>query len=110
MSPKLRRIPEQSSNRIALSIAAGLRSYYPPAIVVRKTQATATKLTPQESILFDQVRDRLALATVEPAREHAEHDLQCGGVDHEAQLNSWPEERRSACGTVRGLLVGTSSV
>jgi len=41
------------------------------AIVVRKTQATATKLTPQESILFDQVRDRLALATVEPAREHA---------------------------------------
>src|SRR4051794_27239694 len=28
----------------------------PPAIVVRKTQATATKLTPQEPVLFNQVR------------------------------------------------------
>jgi hypothetical protein len=43
----------------------------PPAIVVRETQAMATKLTPQEPVLFDQVRDRLALPTVQPASEHA---------------------------------------
>jgi hypothetical protein len=36
----------------------------PPPIVVRETRAMATKLTPQEPVLFDQVRDRLALTTV----------------------------------------------
>ena len=60
----------------------------PPAIVVRKTQATATKLTPQQPILFDQVRDRVALSTVEPASDHAQHNLEGGEVDQEAQLIS----------------------
>jgi hypothetical protein len=46
---------------------------------------TATEATPQQPILFDQIRDRLALTSVEPASEHAQHNLQCGGVDHEAQ-------------------------
>jgi hypothetical protein len=67
----------------------------PSAIVVGETQPTATKLTPQQPVLFDQVRDRLALTTVEPPREHAPHHLQGSGVDHEAQLISQLHEETS---------------
>ena len=48
----------------------------------------SAKLTPQQAVLFNQVRDCLALSTVPPASQHTQHDLQCGGVDHEAQLIS----------------------
>jgi hypothetical protein len=64
-----------------------------PAIVVRKTQATATKLTPQRPILFDQGRDRLALSTVEPASDHAEHNLEGGGaITRRSLSHSGPED------------------
>jgi hypothetical protein len=77
---------------VAISRRAARPSRYARAAsrrrVVRETQATVPKLTPQEPVLFDQVRDRLALPTVEPASQHAQYDLQRGGVDHEALLIS----------------------
>ena len=33
----------------------------PAAIVVRETQSPGPKLTPEELVLFDQIRDRLPL-------------------------------------------------
>jgi hypothetical protein len=36
----------------------------PPPLVVRQTESSATQLPPQEPVLFDQVRDRLALPPV----------------------------------------------
>jgi hypothetical protein len=66
---------------------------------------------PQEPILFDEVRDRLALPAVEPANEHAQHDLQCGWVDHEAELKSQLREETSiALWHSTGFLAGTGSV
>ena len=60
----------------------------PTAIVVRETQPTPTKLTPQEPVLFDQVRDCLPLPAVQPAGQHTEHDLQRREGDHELGLIS----------------------
>ena len=60
----------------------------PTAIVVRETQPTSTKLTPQEPVLFDQVRDCLPLPAVQPAGQHTEHHLQRREVDHELELIS----------------------
>ena len=61
----------------------------PTAIVVRETQPTSAKLTPQEPVLFDQVRDGLPLPAVQPAGQHTQHHLQRRGVDHEPELISW---------------------
>ena len=58
------------------------------AIVIREPQPTAAKLTPQEPVLFDQVRDGLSLSAVQPTGQHTQHHLQRHGVDHEAQLIS----------------------
>jgi len=60
----------------------------PTAVFVRETQPTSTKLTPQEPVLFDQVRDCLPLPAVQPAGQHTEHDLQRREVDHELELIS----------------------
>jgi len=40
------------------------------AIVVREPQPTCTKLTPQESVFFDQVRDRVPLPAIQPTEQH----------------------------------------
>ena len=58
------------------------------AIVIRQMQATIPKLSTQESIFFDGVRDGLSLPPSQPANEHAQHYLQRGGVDHRAELIS----------------------
>ena len=50
---------ELPQRRTADSVRSGGQ---PTAIVVREMQATSTKLTPQQSILFDQVRDGFSLA------------------------------------------------
>ena len=63
----------------------------PTAIVVRETQPTATKLTPQQAVLFDEVRNDLALSAVQPAGQRTEHHLQRHGVDHEPELISWAD-------------------
>jgi hypothetical protein len=60
----------------------------PSAIVVGETQSPGPKLAPQEPVLFDQVRDRLPLPAVQPAGQHAQHDLQRRGVDHGVELIS----------------------
>jgi hypothetical protein len=46
----------------------------PTTIVVREAQPTSAQLLPQEPVLFDQVRDRLAFAAVQPVRQHTQHD------------------------------------
>jgi hypothetical protein len=58
------------------------------AIVIRQMQATIPKLSTQESMFFDEVRDGLSLPPSQPANEHAQHYLQRGGVDHGAELIS----------------------
>jgi len=61
----------------------------PAAIVIGQPQPPIPKLTPQKPILFDQVRDGLPLAAIQPSGQHHQHDLQRGGVDHEPDLISW---------------------
>jgi hypothetical protein len=73
----------------------------PPAIVVRETDATAATLTAQEPILFDQVRDRLALTTVEPASELNTICSAAGSITRRSLYHSCVKKRRSGCGTVR---------
>jgi hypothetical protein len=46
-----------------------------------------TKLTPQESVFFDQVRDRLP-PPAQPTGQHAQHHLQRRGIDHKPELIS----------------------
>jgi hypothetical protein len=58
------------------------------AIVIRQMQATIPKLSTQESIFFDKVRDGLSLPPSQPANEHAQHYLQRDGVDHGTELIS----------------------
>jgi hypothetical protein len=60
----------------------------PSAIVVGETQSPGPKLAPQEPILFDQVRERLALPAVQSAGQHTQHRLQRCGVDHGVELIS----------------------
>jgi hypothetical protein len=60
----------------------------PSTIVVGETRSARPKLTPQEPVLFDQVRDRFPLSAVQPAGEHAQHHLERRGVDHGAELTS----------------------
>ena len=59
------------------------------AIVVREPQPTSTKLTPQESVFFDQVRDSVPLPAIQPTGQHHQHHLERGRVDHEPDLISW---------------------
>jgi hypothetical protein len=68
----------------------------PTAIVVGETQPTSTKLTPQESILLDEVRAGVPLPAVQPAGQHIEHDLPRGDVDHTPELISWLARTLSA--------------
>jgi hypothetical protein len=57
----------------------------PAPIVIREPQAPSAKLTPQDPILFDQVRDGLALPAIQPAGQHNQHHLQGSWVDHELE-------------------------
>ena len=72
--------------RTANSVRSGRQ---PTAIFVRETQPTSTKLTPQEAVLFNQVRDCLPFPAGQPAGQHTQHHLQRRGVDHEPDLISW---------------------
>ena len=68
----------------------------PTAIVVRGTQLTSTKLTPQHPVLVDQVRDGFPFPSVQPTGQHSEDHLQRRGVDHEPQLTSRVARQTSA--------------
>src|ERR1700746_1887758 len=68
----------------------------PSAIVVGETQSPDPKLSPQEPVLGDQVRDRLPLPAVQPAGQYAQHHLHRRGVDHEAELISRAGPKTSA--------------
>ena len=69
------------------------------AIVVRQMQAMISRRSTQHSIFFDEVRNGLSLPPSQPAKEHAQHYLPRGGVDHEAELISRrPQRRRPSAG------------
>jgi hypothetical protein len=74
------------------------------AIIVGETQPLGPELAPQESVLFDQVGDRLPLAAVQPASQHAEH--QSAAPRDRSQAGTFimgrPERRRLRNGTLRG--------
>jgi hypothetical protein len=61
---------------VAISRKAARPTRYAPgrqsaAIVITETQSLLPELPPQEPVFFDQVRDRLPLTAIQPAREHA---------------------------------------
>jgi hypothetical protein len=60
----------------------------PTAIIVCETEPMATKLTPQEPVLFNQVCNHLSFPPVQPAGNHPEKQLQRRGVDHKPELIS----------------------
>jgi hypothetical protein len=66
-------------------------------------ESPTPKLTSQQPVLVDQIRNRLPLPAVQPAGEHGQPDLQRCEGDHEAQLisPSRPERPRPGCGTLR---------
>jgi hypothetical protein len=73
----------------------------PAAVVIRETEPTSTQLTPHQAVLFNEVRDGLALPTVQPAGQRTQHNLHRSEVDHAAQLISrLAEEGRSSRGTL----------
>src|SRR5215470_15516939 len=68
----------------------------PTPIRVGEPQPTSTKLTPQQPVLFDEVRDDIPLSAIQPAGQHHQHHLQRGEVDHEPELISRLTRRTSA--------------
>ena len=69
------------------STAQRIRPYGESApIVISQVQASATQLAAKHTILFHQIRDRLALLAIHPAGEDGEHHLEGGRVDHGRSL------------------------
>jgi hypothetical protein len=59
-----------------------------PPVSGRQPQATPTDLFPQETILFDQIGERLSLPAIEPAGDGEEQQAEHRHVDHERELIS----------------------
>ena len=57
----------------------------PSAIVVGEMLSPGPKLAPQEPVLFNQIRHRLPLTTIQSANQHVQHHLERRGVDHEPE-------------------------
>jgi hypothetical protein len=72
----------------------GLRGESPP-VVIGQPHAPPTQLPPQHPILFDEVRDNLPLATIQPGGEADEQELEGRDVNHERERTSQPQYRRS---------------
>jgi hypothetical protein len=47
-----------------------------PPVIRSQLQSTATVLFPQETILFDQIRERLSLPTIQPASDGEEQQAE----------------------------------
>jgi hypothetical protein len=72
------------------------------AIVVGETQPTSAKLAPQKPVFLDEVGDCLPLPTVQPPRQHTQHQPQRREVNHEPELyHGWRKGRRPNVGTIR---------
>jgi hypothetical protein len=79
--------------RTAESVRSGGQ---PTAIRVRKTHAPSTKLTPQQPVLFEQVRDSVSFPSDPPAGQESEHQPHRREVDHQPQPVSPPPKTTSA--------------
>jgi hypothetical protein len=103
---------ETSSARASLSVGQ------PTAIIVGETQATSTKLTPQEPVLFDQVHegcpagDPASRSTPSaPSAMRVGTSLQSGRLGWPATVKARQKDRNRngsgtrACETVRACLV-----
>jgi hypothetical protein len=60
----------------------------PSPVVISQPKSTAAELSTQESVLFDEVGQRLSFPAFQPTSQHQQHHLERRGVDHEAQLIS----------------------
>lgn len=56
-----------------------------PANVISRAKPLTTSVPTEETILFDQIRERLTLTTIEPADQDGEH-RQAQRVDHGGQV------------------------
>jgi len=89
MPPEQRIGRRDRRDRLQGRTAQTVRPYSQPSTIhVGETRSAGPKLTPQETVLFDQVRDRFPLSAVQPDGEHAQHHLERRGVDHGAELTS----------------------
>src|SRR5262245_17079777 len=75
-------------------------------VVISQPETTPAKLSTKESVLFDEVGDRLSFPAGHPTGQHHQEQLQNRGVDHETELISRPRrgvsERGRLCrGTLR---------
>ena len=53
-----------------------------PSVVIAQPKTPPTQLTPQDSILFDQIRQGLVLLTIQPADQRGKEDPEEEHVDH----------------------------
>ena len=84
-----------------------------PAVVARQPQAPPADLPLEKAIFFDQIRERLPLATIKPPDDGQEQQPKDGHVDHERELISQTDEpvgqTRSSRGTLRGGVIVRSA-
>src|ERR1700674_420743 len=62
----------------------------PTPLVLAQPKAPATQLTPQDSVLFDQIGQGLLLLTIQPADQRGKNNPQGGDVDHGRSLHQRP--------------------
>jgi hypothetical protein len=70
---------------VAISSVCASRELVP--VVVRQAQASSTQLTPQHPILFHQIRQGIALPTIQPAGKNEDDQLQGRPVEHRRSLD-----------------------
>ena len=88
--PSEQRVRRNDRRDLAQGLTAqpvGSRSKLPP-VVIGESEAPPTQLPPQESILFDQVRQHVPVLPVQPAGDREQQDLEGRDVDHVRQLTS----------------------
>ena len=56
-------------------------------LVVSQRQSSATELSPQSSILFDQIGNDILLLVIQPTRQRSEKHPDEGQVNHGASLH-----------------------
>ena len=56
-------------------------------VVVGQAQASSTQLTPQHPILFQQIREGIALPTIQPAGKNEDEQLKGRRVEHRRSLD-----------------------
>jgi hypothetical protein len=77
------------------------RVYWPPRLC-GKSRPNFRILRAQNAVLLHQVRERLPLPAIQPARENGEHEIESRRVEHGASLQHEARARASGIGRVVG--------